>query len=103
MGVRSISAAALSGVAFALLPGVFQTYAPTRWLEVPTVLFGLGAVMVARNPEGAVLQNSRQLRLLLRRLSAHSRPSDPGGDTPGATATARLPPAASSPRAEAAP
>jgi branched-chain amino acid transport system permease protein len=67
MGVRSISAAALSGLAFALLPGVFLTYVPSRWGEVPSVLFGLGAVMVARHPEGAGLHSGRQLRGLLSR------------------------------------
>jgi len=67
LGIRSISAAALAGLSFALLPAVFQTYVPARWDEVPAVLFGLGAVMVARNPEGAVMQNARQLRVLLAR------------------------------------
>jgi len=67
MGVRSISAAALSGMAFALLPGVFQTYIPARWGEVPAVLFGLGAVMVARHPEGAVLHTGKQFRAALDR------------------------------------
>ena len=74
MGVRSITAAALSGLAFALLPGVFQQYVPTRWGEVPAVLFGLGAIMVARNPEGAVLHNGRQLRALVARLWRHDQP-----------------------------
>jgi branched-chain amino acid transport system permease protein len=72
MGVRSITAAALSGMAFALLPGVFQTYVPARWGSVPAILFGLGAVAVARHPEGAVLQNSRQLRALVTRLTART-------------------------------
>jgi branched-chain amino acid transport system permease protein len=65
MGIRSITAAALSGLAFALLPGVFQSYVPARWGEIPAVLFGLGAVMVARHPEGVVLHSGAQLRALL--------------------------------------
>jgi branched-chain amino acid transport system permease protein len=72
LGIRSISAAALAGLSFALLPAVFQTYVPARWDGVPAVLFGLGAVMVARNPEGAVMQNARQLRALLARRQAVS-------------------------------
>ena len=79
MGVRSITAAALSGLVFALLPGVFQTYVPSRWGEVPALLFGLGAVMVARHPEGVVLHNGRQLRLLLSRLGSRTRPSEVSG------------------------
>jgi branched-chain amino acid transport system permease protein len=73
LGVRSITAAALGGLAFALLPGVFQTYIPARWGEVPAILFGLGAVMVARHPEGVVLHNGRQLRLLLLRVASRTK------------------------------
>lgn len=72
LGVRSITAAALSGLAFALLPGVFQTYVPAQWGEVPALLFGLGAIMVARHPEGIVLFNGRQLRVLLSKLTSRA-------------------------------
>ncbi len=72
MGVRSITAAVLAGLAFSLLPGVMTTYVTVhigdRWGSVPAILFGLGAIGVARNPEGAVLQNGRALRHLLTRL-----------------------------------
>jgi branched-chain amino acid transport system permease protein len=64
MGIRSITAAALSGLAFALLPAVFSTWVPARLGEVPELLFGLGAVMVVRNPEGVVLHQGQQLRML---------------------------------------
>jgi branched-chain amino acid transport system permease protein len=70
LGIRSISAAALAGLSFALLPAIFQTYVPARWDGVSAVLFGLGAVMVARNPEGVVMQSARQLRALLARRQA---------------------------------
>jgi branched-chain amino acid transport system permease protein len=68
MGVRSLSAAMLAGVAFSLLPGVMQTYVPVRWGEVPSVLFGLGAIGIARSPEGAVLHTGRQVRGLIGKL-----------------------------------
>jgi branched-chain amino acid transport system permease protein len=84
LGVRSITAAALGGLAFALLPGVFQTYIPARWGEVPAILFGLGAVMVARHPEGVVLHNGRQLRLLLLRLASRVKGREPGDELAGA-------------------
>jgi len=81
MGVRSITAAVLSGLAFSLLPGVFQTYVPTHWAEVPAVLFGLGALGVARHPEGVVLYNGRQISQLLSRVfSPKTEPQRvPGG------------------------
>jgi branched-chain amino acid transport system permease protein len=84
MGVRSITAAALAGLAFALLPGVFQSYIPARWGEVPALLFGLGAVMVARHPEGVVLYNGRQLRLALSRIASGAERRGPSGATAGA-------------------
>jgi branched-chain amino acid transport system permease protein len=65
IGVRSIAAAVLGGLAFALLPGVFQSYVPPRLGEVPALLFGLGAVMVARNPEGLVSQFGRRASQVL--------------------------------------
>jgi branched-chain amino acid transport system permease protein len=68
LGIRSITAAALAGLSFTLFPGIFQTYVPTRWAEVPTALFGLGALGVARHPEGVVLQNGREIRKLLAKI-----------------------------------
>ena len=82
LGVRSVTAAAIAGISFAVLPQVFQTYVPLRWGEVPFILFGLGAIGVARHPEGAVLQNARQLRDLIARLS--SRRKDRGAGLRGA-------------------
>jgi branched-chain amino acid transport system permease protein len=68
LGIRSITAAALAGLSFTLFPGIFQSYVPTRWAEVPTALFGLGALGVARHPEGVVLQNGREIRKLLAKI-----------------------------------
>jgi branched-chain amino acid transport system permease protein len=82
VGIRSITAAALAGMALALLPAVFQSYVPTRWGEVPSILFGLGAIAVAQHPEGTVVQNGRQLRRLVSRAlpgaSTRDRAPDPG-------------------------
>jgi len=65
MGVRSIAGAAIAGMAFALLPGVFQTWVPARWGEIPAILFGLGAISVARDPDGVVVHMGRQFRQAL--------------------------------------
>jgi branched-chain amino acid transport system permease protein len=107
LGVRSISAAALAGLSFSLLPGVMQTYAPAKWGEVPAILFGLGAIGVAKNPEGAVLQQGRAIRSLIGKLIPHSAtpvpafagqgsstwPADKGTPESPATATATATPA----------
>jgi branched-chain amino acid transport system permease protein len=65
---------------------VFQTYVSPRWDEVPAVLFGLGAVMVARNPEGAIMQNARQLRALIARRRPGADPVEHRRNTPGTVA-----------------
>jgi branched-chain amino acid transport system permease protein len=91
MGVRSITAAAISGLAFALLPGVFETYVPLRWAEVPAVLFGLGAIGVARHPEGVVAQNARQLRQLLAGMKKPQDHSAPGRSRPSPGSAAGTP------------
>jgi branched-chain amino acid transport system permease protein len=84
VGLRSIAAAVLAGIAFTLLPAVFQTYLPASWGNVPTLLFGLGAVLVALNPDGQVAVNARQLQALIARLAERRRragtePPDPRG------------------------
>lgn len=62
VGARSITGALVAGVAFTVLPGVFQTYLPTSWAEIPVIMFGFGAIMLARNPEGIIAMHGRQLR-----------------------------------------
>ena len=87
VGVRSIAAAVLAGISFTLLPGVFQTYLPATWGNVPTLLFGLGAVMVAANPDGVVAMNARQVQELIARLAAR-RSRRSGTGPPGAVPAA---------------
>lgn len=73
LGVRSITAAAIAGLSFALLPGVFATYVPARWGQIPTILFGLGAISVARHPEGVVAQNAKKVRDVLAKVAPATR------------------------------
>ena len=77
VGSRSIIAALIAGLSFTLLPGVFQTYLPLSYASVPTILFGLGAIMLARNPDGIVAMHARQLADLLARWGGRRQPSDP--------------------------
>ncbi|MFF5141603.1 branched-chain amino acid ABC transporter permease [Streptomyces sp. NPDC013157] len=84
VGARPVVGALVAGVAFAVLPSVFRTYLPTRWAGIPVILFGFGAVMLARNPEGIIAMHARQLRELGRwRQSRRARaeePSTPEGE-----------------------
>lgn len=72
VGVRSTSAALIAGLSFSFIPAVFASYLPTSWGEVPPALFGIGAVLVARNPEGTLAMHSRQLQQLFSRRGRKS-------------------------------
>jgi branched-chain amino acid transport system permease protein len=67
-GIRSNIAALIAGLAFTLLPGVMLAYAPTSFGQIPPILFGLGAIFIAKNPDGALAQQARQLQWVLARL-----------------------------------
>ncbi len=61
LGIRSNTAALLAGVSYTVLAGVAQAYLPTEFSEVTPILFGLGAVQVAKFPNGAMTENARQV------------------------------------------
>jgi len=69
VGIRSITAAVIAGLSLTIFPGVVQTYLPTQWAQLPPLMFGLGAIMVANNPDGVVAMHARQLRGLIERLA----------------------------------
>ena len=75
IGLRSITAAIIAGLSFTLLPGIVQTYLPAGWGNVPTLLFGLGAVAVAAHPDGQVAMNVRLLQgLVLKMIKGGTSP-----------------------------
>jgi branched-chain amino acid transport system permease protein len=80
-GVRSNIAALMAAFFFVLSP-VFLTTIASGWLDdlgihvstttlaaIPTLLFGVGAVLLAKNPEGTVHMNAMQAQRRLQRLS----------------------------------
>jgi branched-chain amino acid transport system permease protein len=80
VGSRSNSAALIAGLAFSFIPELVSAYLPASWGEVPPALFGLGAILVARNPEGTVAMHARQLEQLVtrrRRLRPEGQAADP--------------------------
>jgi branched-chain amino acid transport system permease protein len=89
VGLRSIPGLLIGGLSLTLVPGLFESYLPLSWAQVPTILFGLGAVLVALNPEGAVTMHARQLQAaasaLLRRRQGD--PAQPAGPAAGDAAT----------------
>jgi branched-chain amino acid transport system permease protein len=61
LGIRSNIAALLAGVSYTVLTGVAVAYLPTEFAQVTPILFGLGAVQVAKFPNGAMTENARQV------------------------------------------
>jgi branched-chain amino acid transport system permease protein len=82
LGVRSVVGALIAGIASTVMPAVLVTYLSGRWNQVPTVLFGLGAVFIAKNPDGVVVMHVRQLGALVSRLgSSNTAGADHRGHT----------------------
>lgn len=101
LGIRLISAAAIAGLSFSLLPGVFSSYVPTRWADVPTLLFSLGAIGIARSPDGALMQLVDGARRLTQSRSAALPSSQTALATPVAEqSTISLPERQPEPRPE---
>jgi branched-chain amino acid transport system permease protein len=70
-GVRSNIAALLAGCVFVMSPAFVQSYLQlsSTWAQVPVLLFGLGAIALAQNPEGTVHQQAMAFQKLLHRFS----------------------------------
>ena len=99
IGVRSVAAALVAGLALVMLPALSQAYLPTWTANVLPVLFGLGAVSAARYPDGVLAEQSRRLRRLALRLT----PNRPGALPIGETLTLEVAELAGAPSTEAAP
>jgi branched-chain amino acid transport system permease protein len=92
-GRRSNNAALAGGLMIVLIPQIFATYLPTSWGPLPTLLFGAGAVLLARNPDGIITMNGRQIAALARRLTGsgtHARESQAPVGEPAPTVAPEL-------------
>jgi branched-chain amino acid transport system permease protein len=75
LGIRSNTAALLAGVSYTVLAGVAQAYLPEKFTEVTPILFGLGAVQVAKFPNGAMTENARQVLWAWDKVRGVSKPN----------------------------
>jgi branched-subunit amino acid ABC-type transport system permease component len=86
VGVRGYRGALVAGLMFTILPALFQ-YVHVKGIgQLPTVLFGLGAIGLAREPRGFLYEMEMQLR---RRRSPRVGPAPVARATSG-PATAPL-------------
>lgn len=67
-GVRSNVAALLAAIGFVITPALFSTYLTTTWAQLPVLLFGVGAILLAKNPEGTIHMQAMQFQRMLRRF-----------------------------------
>ena len=79
-GVRSITGALLAGLSYAVFPQlVVEQLTGEAWRELPTILFGLGAIGLARDPRGVVHQIvfGHRERLRKREVKRGARRAEP--------------------------
>jgi branched-chain amino acid transport system permease protein len=76
IGIRSNAAALVAGLALVMLPALLQAYAPSWTANLVPVFFGLGAISVARYPDGVLAEQARRARRLMLRI-APDRLGDP--------------------------
>ena len=67
-GVRSNIAALLAAIGFTITPALLLSYTTPTWAQLPVLLFGVGAIMLAKNPEGTVHMQAMQVQQGLRQL-----------------------------------
>jgi branched-chain amino acid transport system permease protein len=80
VGVRGYRGALVAGLMFAIFPALFQYVHVSGIGQLPTVLFGLGAIGLAREPRGFLYEMEMRLR--------RSRPTTVQAGTEGAVAAA---------------
>jgi branched-chain amino acid transport system permease protein len=64
LGIRSSVAALLAGIAFTVFPALAGKYLPSSFAEISPIFFGLGAIFLAKYPEGSVAMNARNFRAM---------------------------------------
>src|SRR5579875_240528 len=97
LGIRLNLGALMAGINFVIIPALFATFLPTRLSEVPAFLFGFGAIMLIRNPDGAFPMQGRQIRTLLRRWNIPRQPATETLEHPGVIEPGLQPSGASPP------
>jgi branched-chain amino acid transport system permease protein len=72
-GVTTPVAALVAGAALAYMPAIFTSYLPPSVAVVPTILFGVGAILVSKHPQGLLSFHAKQLDWLLEQPRRRAR------------------------------
>jgi branched-chain amino acid transport system permease protein len=76
-GIRSITGALLAGLSFTIIPQLVTDHLSGRWLNLPTLFFGLGAIALARDPRGILHSaTTRRHERRMRRARRNAEPTD---------------------------
>jgi branched-chain amino acid transport system permease protein len=78
IGVRSNAAALVAGLSFTMLPAIALAYLPSWTGQLPPILFGLGAIGVAKFPDGSLEQGGEMFRRKLINLADRRGPPSAG-------------------------
>jgi branched-chain amino acid transport system permease protein len=70
LGIRSNVAALFAGITSTLIPGLVLVYLPKSWNNFLPIFFGIGAVLVAKFPDGTFAMQVRQARVIGRKFRA---------------------------------
>jgi branched-chain amino acid transport system permease protein len=82
IGIRSNFAAIVAGLSFVMFPQLLEEWLSPKWIQLTPILFGIGALQLAKHPNGVMVEqmheNGRKISRLVRRFSGrgpgHERP-----------------------------
>ena len=77
-GVRRPGYAVVAGLVYALSPHIISDYVTTS-SYLPTILFGLGGIGLAKNPEGFMSDMAEEGRRFLAKMAARRQPGGCSG------------------------
>ena len=92
IGIRSNAAALVAGLSFTMLPALALAYLPSWTGQLPAILFGLGAIGVAKFPDGSLEQGGEMFRKwVFERADRRSSSTGAPGSTDGLAAPQPMP------------
>jgi branched-chain amino acid transport system permease protein len=91
IGIRSNFAAIVAGLSFVMFPQLLEEWLSPKWIQLTPILFGIGAIQLAKHPNGVMVEqmheNGRKVSRLVRRLSGRG----PGQEQPQAAEQSEQP------------